>query len=252
MPREPQSEMLENIRQALGGSSAQKSSYHENKEVNTTLPAEAPKETLIHTFETELRLVGGIPHRVANPIQLDDVLKTILGTEKAINAVLSANPILTKAYIINTLMELCRHVTTWEKEAGDHPPEDHSRACFEAQVGFSGVDFVLAETGTLVVSSRTEGSQLTSLAPPIHVAFYRPSQVVAELEQVLDGLAGRKSGPDDRIKGHSVVFITGPSRTGDIELTLTLGVHGPQQVHAVLIEDTLDPSPQPTSPEETS
>ena len=229
--------MLEKIRQALGRPSTQKSSSIDNKDVNDTLPTEAPKETLIHTFETELGRVGGIPHRVANSIQLGDVLKTILGTEKTLNTVLSANPILTNAYIINTLRARCRHVALWEKDAGDHPSEDYSRACFEAQVGFSGVDFVLAETGTLVVSSQTEGSQLTSLAPPIHVAFYRPSQVVAGLEQVLDGLAGRKSGPDNRIMSHSVVFITGPSRTGDIELTLTLGVHGPQQLHAILIED---------------
>ena len=239
--------MLENIRLALGRSSAKEHLPPENKGVNETSPTETPKETLIQTFEAELRLVGGIPHRVANPIQLEEVLKTILGAEKASNAVLSANSILTKAFVINALTELCGNVTTWGNETGEHSPEDHSRACFEAQVGFSGVDFVLAETGTLVVSSGTEGSQLTSLAPPIHVAFYWPSQVVAGLEQVLDGLAGRKSGPDDRFEGHSVVFITGPSRTGDIELTLTLGVHGPHQVHAILIEDTLDPSPQPSS-----
>jgi L-lactate dehydrogenase complex protein LldG len=78
-----------------------------------------------------------------------------------------------------------------------------------AEVGLSGVDYVIAETGTLVVSAR-------------HCLLLRAEG--AELPQHLTSC---------------VSFITGPSRTGDIELTLTVGVHGPGELHLVLVDSTL-------------
>ena len=93
----------------------------------------------------------------------------------------------------------------------------------------------LVEDGSKVIlTSRTEGAQLASLAPPVHVALYRESQVLASLDDVLERLkeAGGPLSPDP---GRSVVFVTGPSRTADIEQVLIRGVHGPREVHAILI-----------------
>src|SRR5207253_9664885 len=106
--------------------------------------------------------------------------------------------------------------------------------CFQAAVGFTGVDFVLAESGTLVLSSVTEGSQLASLAPPVHVALYCRQQLVASLEEVLDTMPVVRGGASS---ARSVVLITGTSRTADIEQVLIRGVHGPREVHAVLVEE---------------
>jgi L-lactate dehydrogenase complex protein LldG len=105
-------------------------------------------------------------------------------------------------------------------------------ASFAASVGITGVEFVLAETGSLVLTSATEGSQLASLAPPVHVALYLRSQVVGSLDEVLAKLGGAAPA------GRSIVFITGPSRTADIEQILVRGVHGPGQVHAILVEES--------------
>jgi L-lactate dehydrogenase complex protein LldG len=99
------------------------------------------------------------------------------------------------------------------------------------------VEFVLAESGTLVLASRTEGSQLASLAPPVHVALYQRSQVYASLEEILERLPVPRD-PHEPLPGRSVVFITGPSRTADIEQILIRGVHGPREVHAILVEDS--------------
>jgi L-lactate dehydrogenase complex protein LldG len=108
---------------------------------------------------------------------------------------------------------------------------------FEATVGITGADFVLAETGSLVLSSLTEGSQLASLAPPVHLALYRRAQLVGSLDDVLAKLPGspKRGLPHP---GRSVVFITGTSRTADIEQVLIRGVHGPREVHAILVEDS--------------
>jgi L-lactate dehydrogenase complex protein LldG len=102
-------------------------------------------------------------------------------------------------------------------------------------VGITGVDFALAETGSLVLTSHTEGSQLASLAPPVHIAFYLQRQVRGTLEEVLQGLSASGS---DRASGRSIVFVTGTSRTADIEQILIRGVHGPREVHAVLVEES--------------
>jgi L-lactate dehydrogenase complex protein LldG len=106
----------------------------------------------------------------------------------------------------------------------------------DAELGLSGVDDVIAETGTLVLMARAGQMRSVSLLPPLHVAVARTSQVIATLADYL--LLAQAGGADPQQYLTSCVsFVTGPSRTGDIELKLTVGVHGPGELHLVLLDE---------------
>ena len=109
-----------------------------------------------------------------------------------------------------------------------------------AQVGSTGMDFAIAETGTLVEVSRNDATRLCSGLPRTHVGVVSAREIVATLKDASPRL--RKifaDNPSDCVAS----FLSGPSRTGDIELRLTLGVHGPEDVHALLLDPSLDPEP---------
>ena len=105
---------------------------------------------------------------------------------------------------------------------------------FDADLGITGVTYAIAETGSCVVTPRRGVSRLTSLAPPAYIALVETDQVLGSLDDyfALTRLAHQKS--RGRVPSY-VNFISGPSRTADIEQTLTIGVHGPGVVHMVLI-----------------
>ena len=195
-----------------------------------------PPEELLPKFEAELTKVAGIAHRAANRQGLEEILLTILSHANATSVVLSRNPLLGELNLDSLLRAWGKGVSVWPAAGAGGPSlRAVAEASFAATVGITGVDFALAETGSLVVTSRTEGAQLASLAPPVHVALYRRSQLVASLDEVLERLHVA-SHPDLALPGRSVVFITGTSRTADIEQILIRGVHGPGEVHAILVE----------------
>jgi L-lactate dehydrogenase complex protein LldE len=105
----------------------------------------------------------------------------------------------------------------------------------QADLGLSGVGYVIAETDTLVLSARPGQMRGVSLLPPVHVAVARTEQIVATLADVLLLLQAEATDLQQHLSS-CASFITGPSRTGDIELTLTVGVHGPGELHLVLID----------------
>jgi L-lactate dehydrogenase complex protein LldG len=106
-----------------------------------------------------------------------------------------------------------------------------------ADLGLSGVDYVIAETGTLVLMAQAGQMRGVSLLPPVHVAVARTSQVIATLADYL--LLAQAAGADPQQYLTSCVsFVTGPSRTGDIELKLTVGVHGPGELHLLILDDS--------------
>jgi L-lactate dehydrogenase complex protein LldG len=107
----------------------------------------------------------------------------------------------------------------------------------EAGLGLTGVDLALAETGSLVLRSGPGRPRSTSLLPPCHVAVFDRGVLVESLAQVSVFLEAWHA-HDDGLGG-VINFITGPSRTADIELTLTRGVHGPKEVHAVFVDAPL-------------
>lgn len=199
-----------------------------------------PPEELLPKFEAELTKVAGIAHRAANRQGLEEILQTILSQAHAKSVVLSRNPLLAELKLDPRLREWGVGISVWQSpgyaESGDASQRAFAEASLAANVGITGVEYALAETGSLVVTSSTEGAQLVSLAPPVHVALYRRSQLLASLDEVIERLAVAGH-PDLPLPGRSVVFITGTSRTADIEQILIRGVHGPGEVHAILVEE---------------
>lgn len=105
----------------------------------------------------------------------------------------------------------------------------------EADLGLTGADLAIAETGSLVLASGRGKGRGVSLLPPCHVALFGRDQLVSSLEEAGVLLEAWQAAPGPGT-GANVVLITGPSRTADIELTLTRGVHGPREVHAVFVD----------------
>jgi L-lactate dehydrogenase complex protein LldF len=97
------------------------------------------------------------------------------------------------------------------------------------KAGISGAIAAIAETGTLVLPAGPGRPQFVSLIPQVHLAVVNASDIHPYLSQVLQ--------LPDVINASSVTLISGPSRTADIEMSLTIGVHGPRQVHVFCIED---------------
>ena len=199
---------------------------------------EIPPEELADRFETELKNLGCNVHHASSGPKLKDLLCSILTQSQAASVVLSRNPILSQLKINRMLEGQGIKVVEWPA-GGSEQPESRSFSddCFAAGAGITGVDFALAETGSLVLTSFTEGSQLTSLAPPVHIALYRRSQLRATLDEVLKELPVSRD-PARPSPARSLVFVSGTSRTADIEQILVRGVHGPGSVHAILVEDS--------------
>jgi L-lactate dehydrogenase complex protein LldG len=99
----------------------------------------------------------------------------------------------------------------------------------EVAVGLTGSTAGLVETGSIVVVSGPGRPRLASLLPPVHIALLRRTDLVPSLAHLLTTRPGLAD------QGANLVCITGPSRTADIEHTLSRGVHGPKEVHVVLL-----------------
>ena len=104
-------------------------------------------------------------------------------------------------------------------------------ACASADLGITSVDYALAETGSFVMLSSADNARLISLLPPAHIAVFPRSRILANLDELLSML------PRPADQTSSLVLITGPSRTADIEQILVRGVHGPGEVYALIVED---------------
>jgi L-lactate dehydrogenase complex protein LldG len=107
----------------------------------------------------------------------------------------------------------------------------YGKADSEDQVTVTGAFAGIAETGTLMLISGPESPTTLNFLPDTHIVVLRASEMVGAYEDAWDRL--RATGRMPR----NVNFITGPSRSGDIEQTLHLGAHGPRRLHVILVED---------------
>lgn len=115
----------------------------------------------------------------------------------------------------------------WASAALDVEPRT---ARGEDRTGITGAYCAIAETGTLVVLSGPDTPGSVSLVPETHIAILQASRIVQGMEDMWALLRAEHG-----MLPRAVNFISGPSRTADIEQTVTLGVHGPARVHVILI-----------------
>jgi L-lactate dehydrogenase complex protein LldG len=101
--------------------------------------------------------------------------------------------------------------------------------CSRAECGITCADYALADTGSLVMLSSIEEARMISLLPPAHIAIVPRNRILTGLDELLI----RVPNPADLTS--SMVLITGPSRTGDIEQILVRGVHGPGEIHVIVV-----------------
>ena len=108
------------------------------------------------------------------------------------------------------------------------------RQIIDSYIGITSADFCLAETATLVMRSRPGQARAVSLVPSIHVAVIELSRIIADLKELYALL---KWDPQESQEGltNCMTFISGPSKTADIEATMVHGAHGPREVYVFVI-----------------
>lgn len=109
-------------------------------------------------------------------------------------------------------------------------PVDDTAAVAAAELGITGAIAGIALTGSIVLDSSQRGARLASLLPDVHVALLDRRSIVSTPGDLLRALSERTTPLPSNL-----VLVTGPSRSADIELQLTVGVHGPRRVLIVLL-----------------
>lgn len=177
---------------------------------------EMDRETRLARFTQALENLGGVVYRASSA---EDALRCVATLLDGKTAVASCAPLLAELGI-----------TALPNVSSGIADEPSLRSlCASADAGITGADYALADTGTLVLFSSPQEARMISLLPPLHLAVIRQDQILTNLDELfsLEPLPGDRSS--------SMVLITGPSRTADIEQILIRGVHGPGEIHVVVV-----------------
>lgn len=186
------------------------------------------RDELVERFVRELEAVGGVVYRSDSAAQARDAVLRILDEHQAKRVIRGNTAAMKDLTIDAALADAGMEVTV--ADLGDEAKRDALReASFVADAGITSVDYAVAETGTLALLTRRGQGRCVSLLPPVHIAVLRADAIVLELAALFERLTADGEMPS------ALTFVTGPSRTGDIELVLTMGVHGPKELHLVLV-----------------
>jgi L-lactate dehydrogenase complex protein LldF len=118
-----------------------------------------------------------------------------------------------------------------------HARESLREKFIEATVGISGANMAIAETGTIVLVTNEGNADLTTTLPPVHIALFGIDKLVATLDDAVAVLRMLPRSGTGQVMTSYVNWITGPSRSADIEQSLTIGVHGPREMHCVIVDN---------------
>lgn len=158
-------------------------------------------------------------------------LAEIIETEKASKIVAESSGMLKEC--VRILQE--KSVLSVAGEGGNQPTvffHDLRRHSEDAGMGLSEMDLGVAETGSLAGDCTSLESRLVSTLPPVHVVLMPASNIVATPGEAIE----RYYSGSGRAPGY-LSFISGPSRTADIERVLTIGVHGPERLYCILVDE---------------
>jgi L-lactate dehydrogenase complex protein LldG len=183
------------------------------------------KRELIATFSKEIESLSGRCHQASSLADAIRIILRIAAENNCLSVVKQRLGIEGEEQIRTELQDHGIRVSELEE---CKEPLDTLRS---ADMAITSTDLLIANTGTLAIGTRSDEERLASCLPRIHVAIMSSGGIVSDpldAAQYLRGLLQSEM-------PNSVTFISGPSRTADIEMKLILGVHGPHQVHAIIL-----------------
>jgi len=205
--------IIENIRHSLGRTDQSllslRPAIYESRQPESV-------DSEIERFLDEIKKLSGFGQKLA-PTEIASALKTLVEEQNIHKATVWETPHLKQFDITEILNSLGVELVS---------PNANKYEMAQCDLGITEADYLLPETGTLVLHSSVEKPRAVSLLPRAHLAIVRPEMLRADMHQVF---AEAKD-------GNYLVFITGPSRTADIELTVTLGVHGPKNLYVWMMD----------------
>jgi L-lactate dehydrogenase complex protein LldG len=206
--------VIDNIRRSLGRNersplSARPAIYQ------SRLPESSDLESA--RFLKEVGKLSGVGRKLS-PIEVDAALQALVQEHSIHRATAWETPYLSQLGITEILNSLGVQLVS---------PNADKHEMALCDLGVTEADYLLPETGTLVLRSSALQPRAVSLLPRVHLAIVRPDMLRPDMHQIF--AEARNS--------HYLLFITGPSRTADIELTVTLGVHGPKNLHVWMVEN---------------
>ena len=202
--------ILHKVRTALGRSAGDP--VGDPPPVRLRIP-DVEMESRIATMRMRIEALAGKTERTADPCSF--VADVLAGK----TAVASNAPYLAE----------CGITALPEVRSGITDREELTKLCATVDIGITSADYALADTGTLVMIASPQESRLVSLLPPMHLAVVPKERILTGLDELFTLL------PKPAETSSSMVLITGPSRTADIEQILVRGVHGPGQITVVIV-----------------
>jgi L-lactate dehydrogenase complex protein LldG len=185
-------------------------------------PTEKSGAQLFPEFEMRAKAVSGEVFRVPTAAEARDALIRLVDSVQAKKAVVVESPLQKAVGITEALRSRGVAVYTEPEEIADHADT--------ADIGISGVEFGIAETGSVFQDGYAIATRLVTILPPLHVVFLPSANIVPGITEAFEIIA--------RSFDHGYLgFITGPSRTGDIERVLTIGVHGPGRFVIIAVDE---------------
>lgn len=206
--------ILDNIHRSLGKT--------DQTQPSLLPPSSQPRlpdslDSEMERFLGEIKKLSGVPKKVSIS-EIQASLKDLVIEQNIQKACLWNTPHLKALRITEGLHELGVEIISSNSDK-------HTIA--QCDLGITEADFLLPETGTLVLRSSAEKPRAVSLAPRVHLAIVDREMLRADMHQVFAEAKDH----------HYLLFITGPSRTADIELTVTLGVHGPKNLYVWMMKE---------------
>ncbi|HXA52265.1 MAG TPA: lactate utilization protein [Candidatus Acidoferrum sp.] len=212
-PQGSRDNILHRVRTALGRSAGQAPS--EPPAVRLRIP-EVDLEARIACMRMRIEALAGTTHRVTTQ---GEACALVSGIVAGRPTVASNSPYLAQ----------CGIASIPGVRTGIRDVDEMRAVAAASDVGITSADYALADTGTLVMISSAAEARLVSLLPILHVAVVPVDRILTGLDELFTLLPR----PADR--SSSMVLITGPSRTADIEQILVRGVHGPGQITVIIV-----------------
>ena len=206
--------VIENIRRSLGRT-AQSKLAPRPAIYQSRLPESTDSEST--RFLEEVGKLSGVGKKLS-PEDMDSALQVLVREQNIQRATSWDTPYLRQLGVAEILNSLGVELIS---------PNANKHEMALCDLGVTEADYLLPETGTLVLRSSALQPRAVSLLPRIHLAVVRPFMLRADMHQVFAEASDH----------HYLLFITGPSRTADIELTVTLGVHGPKNLYVWMLDE---------------